>query len=154
MSDPAFVAGLRPIPSGSNGGQARRVEDISGTDPAGRPISFGIDEVSGHLLLVFLHVHCDGCDDFWRGLREVDPSRLAPSITVIAITKGSGSVDAREVRRSATGSRSRTVMSDQAWIDYQVTGYPFLILIDRPTRSIVAETVGFGWSDVISIVQS
>ena len=40
------------------------------------------------------------------------------------------------------------VMSDSAWADYRVTGYPFLVLIDPPGRRILAETVGFDWADV------
>jgi hypothetical protein len=155
LSDPAFVAGLRPIPSGPLPGEpAGPTEDIVGTDPSGCPVTFRIDDVAGHLLLLFLHVHCDGCDEFWRGLREIDPNTLAPSIAMLAVTKGPGSVDRHEVERAAAGSRSVTVMSDKAWIDYRVTGYPHLILVDPSVRSIVAETVGFGWADVDSIVQS
>jgi hypothetical protein len=155
MSDPAFVAGLRPIPSGpSSAEHSVRAEDILGTDPAGHPITLRMDDIAGHLLLVFLHIRCDGCDEFWRGLREVDPNTPDPSITVVAITKGPKNVDRPEVMRAAAGSRSRTVMSDQAWIDYRVSGYPFLVLVDPSARVVVAETVGFGWADVDAIVQS
>jgi hypothetical protein len=155
MSDPAFVAGLRPIPSGpSSAEHPIRAEDILGTDPAGHPITLRMNDIAGHLLLVFLHIRCDGCDEFWRGLREVDPNTPDPSITVVAVTKGPESVDPQEVSRAAADSRSLTVMSDQTWIDYQVTGYPFLVLVDPSTRVVVTETVGFGWADVDSIVQS
>lgn len=154
MSDPAFVAGLRPIPSGRAGAEhAVRAEDVVGTDPAGRPVTVRMDDAAGHLLLMFLHMRCDGCDEFWRGLREVDPSTLAAAVTLVAVTKGPESVDPQEVSGAAAGSGSLTVMSDQAWIDYHVTGYPFLILVDRSARSIVAEMVGFGWADVDSIVR-
>lgn len=155
LSDPAFVAGLRPIPSGPlAAGHVGPTEDIVGTDPSGHPITLRMEDFPGHLLLVFLHIRCDGCDEFWRGLREVDPSTLDPSITMVAVTKGPENVDPQEVLRAAAGSRSLTVMSDQAWIDYRVAGYPFLILVDPSARVIVAETVGFGWADVDSIVQS
>jgi hypothetical protein len=33
-----------------------------------------------------------------------------------------------------------------------VTGYPFFVLVDAPNRTVVGETVGFGWSDVISMI--
>ena len=44
------------------------------------------------------------------------------------------------------------VMSDQAWSDYRVTGYPFFVLVEAGTRTVIGETVGFGWSDITSMV--
>ena len=44
-------------------------------------------------------------------------------------------------------------MTDQAWTDYRVSGYPFFVLVDASTRTVIAETVGFGWSDLVRLVQ-
>ena len=46
------------------------------------------------------------------------------------------------------------VMSDDAWSDYRVLGYPFFVLVEPATLTVVGETVGFGWSDVVSMIRS
>jgi hypothetical protein len=46
------------------------------------------------------------------------------------------------------------VMSDRAWVDYQVMGYPFFVLVDPDSRSVIGETVGFGWADVVSMIRT
>jgi hypothetical protein len=46
------------------------------------------------------------------------------------------------------------VMTDAAWSDYRVTGYPFLVLVDPETRTVIGETVGFGWSDVHAMIRA
>ena len=45
-------------------------------------------------------------------------------------------------------------MGDETWADYRVTSYPFFVLVDPVTATVVGETVGFGWSDVISMISS
>jgi hypothetical protein len=45
-------------------------------------------------------------------------------------------------------------MSDAAWSDYRVTGYPFLVLVEPATRRILGESVGFGWPDVEGLMAS
>jgi hypothetical protein len=70
----------------------------------------------------------------------------------VAVTKGSGSVEPAEVEWAARGiTRVPVVMSDQAWVDYRVTGYPFFVLVDS-VGSVIGETVGFGWDDVRSMI--
>jgi len=46
------------------------------------------------------------------------------------------------------------VMSDAAWADYRVTGYPFFVLVDAAQGVIVGETVAFGWSDVRALIEA
>jgi hypothetical protein len=157
FDDPAFVAGLRPIPSGPLTTTERRpAADIVGEDLDGLPVEVRISAFDGLVLLCFLHVHCDGCDGFWRGLGESSPVEYPDNVSAVAVTKGPGSVDRGEVARAAgsagTASGVPVVMSDTAWAEYRVTGYPFFVLVDATDRTIVAETVGFGWSDVRSMI--
>jgi hypothetical protein len=46
------------------------------------------------------------------------------------------------------------VMSDNAWLDYQVLAYPSFVLVDSPTGRVVGETVGIGWDDVRSMLEA
>ncbi len=100
------------------------------------------------MLLVFLSVHCDGCDLFWRGIRDTPPT----GVDVVVVTKGPGQGSITEVGVLAAGVDVPVVMSDGAWFDYRVTGYPFLVLVDPRKRKIIGESVGFGWLDVGSLV--
>jgi hypothetical protein len=53
-----------------------------------------------------------------------------------------------------SGAGVPLVMSDAAWADYRVTGYPFFVLVDAAHGTVVGETVGFGWSDVRSMIDA
>jgi hypothetical protein len=149
------VAGLRPIPSGPPAaGDESPAEDLVGEDPTGRPIEVRLGALDGPVLLCFLHVRCDGCQEFWSGLGGGQGSELG-SISVVAVTKGADSVDRDEVAAAAAGATGvPVVMSEEAWADYRVTGYPFFVLVDPLARTVVAETVGFGWPDVRSMIRA
>ena len=85
----------------------------------------------GPTLLCFLHVRCDGCDEFWRGLRDDESPGLPARGGGGGGDQGTRSVEPAEVERAARGvTRVPVVMSDQAWEDYRVTGYPFFVLVD------------------------
>lgn len=141
FSDPEFVAGLRPVPSGlGNSAPSWPAVDLVGVRPDGSPVAIDLAGRSRPVLLVFLSTDCDGCDLFWAGM--ADPPA---EVEVVAVTKSPTEVSTHEVAARATGP---VVMSGAAWIDYRVTGYPFLVLVDPLARRIVAESVGFAWSDV------
>ncbi len=156
LSDPEFLAGLRPIPAGGLGPQiSRPAPDIDGVDPTGRPIGIRIDDFSGLILVAFLHLNCDGCDEFWRGFGDRSRAELPSAASAVIVTKGPGSVDPGEITSVAAGiSRIPVIMSDEAWTGYRVLGYPFFVLVDPSTRSVIGETVGFGWSDVVSMIRA
>ena len=81
LSDPEFVSGLRPIPAGSEAIPAPwPASDIIGVSPSGEAIKVRLADHEGRLLLAFLDTECDGCEEFWRGLRNPDATgfRLAP----------------------------------------------------------------------------
>jgi hypothetical protein len=152
LSDPEFLAGLRPIPAGSVDTPAPwPASDIFGVSPSGDPIEVHLADHLGRLLLAFLNTNCGGCEEFWTGLRDPDAVGVPTGTSVVAITKGPASLSSADVRMSAAGTRVPVVMSDQVWIDYRVLGYPFFVLVDTTSRLVVGETVGLGWDDVLSI---
>jgi hypothetical protein len=141
LSDPDFVAGIRPVPSGiGRSVPSWPAVDLVGVCTDGSPVTFELAGRTRPVLLVFLSIACDGCDVFWAGLADAQVEA-----DVVAVTKSPSDVSSHEVAARATGS---VVMSGAAWIDYRVTGYPFLVLIDPVARLVVAESVGFTWSDV------
>jgi hypothetical protein len=156
FTDPSFTAGLRAIPSGAPELSGRGPAlDITGLTPSGTTIDICVGDRLGRVLLAFLTTDCDGCQAFWDGLRGRETLGLPADVSIVAVTRGPGSLPAADVAISAHGlAPESVVMSDQAWIDYGVTGYPFFVLIDATTRSVVGETVGFGWTDVIGMTRN
>lgn len=155
MSDATFVAGLRPIPTGSHPGEPRPAADIVGTTPQGGDVELRIDLFDQLVLLAFLHTECDGCDEFWSGFAGDSGVTMPTSVSPVIVTKGADTISAADVERLAQGiHRLPVVMSDRAWGDYQVLGYPFFVLVDPSSGTVVGETVGFGWSDVISMIRA
>ena len=156
LSDPGFVAGLRPIPSGPIGEAERRPAfDIVGVSPDGAPVEVRIGAFTRPLLVVFLHTRCDGCSEFWSGLADHTAGKVPGSVDTVVVTRGPGTVDVDEVGAlSAVITQVPVVMSDEAWSAYRVLGYPFFVLVDPVTSRVVGETVGFGWADVSSMVRA
>jgi hypothetical protein len=132
--------------------------DILGVTPFGDRIEVrvadGEPNVDRRLLLAFLNTECDGCEEFWLGLRDPDALGLAPGTSAVVVTKGPEFLSPDAVKVSAAGVQVSVVMSDQVWTDYRVLGYPFFVLVDRATQQVVGETVGLGWSDVIAMTSS
>jgi hypothetical protein len=153
LSDPAFVAGLRTVPTGLPGeAPGWSAADLHGVRPDGSPVSVALAELDRPLVLVFLSVNCDGCGPVWQGLADgTDP--VLDGVVAVVVTKGPDTVDPTAVAGLAAGFTGDVVMGDRAWVDYRVTGYPFLVLVDPGSTRILAETVGFGWSDLVSTVQ-
>jgi hypothetical protein len=156
LSDPEFLAGLRPVPSGLVGQPIPwPAVDLEGVSPDGAPVRIPLDNVSGSLLLAFLATRCDGCETFWVGLGGGGPLGVVRSVEVVVVTKSPASVDPAEVARLASGLGSvPVVMSDTVWAEYRVSGYPFFVLVDPVGRRVVGETVAFGMEDVQALLRA
>ncbi|MGH3576426.1 MAG: hypothetical protein ACRDU0_02540, partial [Mycobacterium sp.] len=88
-------------------------------------------------------------------LRDGATVGLPGPLAVVAVTRGPGTIPPADVDEVAAGiDRVPVIMSDAAWTDYRVSGYPFFVLVDAPARRVVGETVGLGWPDVVSMVRA
>jgi hypothetical protein len=122
--------------------------------PSGDPVAVRLDQFEGMVLVAFLALGCDGCDGFWAGFADPALSGLPSTVSAVIVTRGPDAVDRHEVGAVSSGVGVPVVMSDQAWVDYRVTGYPFFVAVDPVSRRVVAETVGFGWPDVLGMVEA
>jgi hypothetical protein len=148
------ISGLRAIPTGAVSAD-RPAYDLAGVDPSGRPIEVAVLSHPGRTLLAFLSVDCNGCEQFWQGIG--DPATLPASshLARVVVTKGPDAVSSAGVDAAAADvSGVPVVMSDNAWLDYQVLAYPSFVLVDSPSGRVVGETVGIGWDDVRSMLEA
>lgn len=153
LSDPTYLAGLRPIPTGTLATPRPAPTDrIAGHSPRGEPVEVSLRR-SGRILLCFLATRCDACDSFWQGLGDEASEQLPADVSCVILTKSTTEADVAEVRRLSEGiGRWPVVMTSEAWHQFQVLSYPFFVLVEGASCDVVGETVGFGWADVRTMV--
>ncbi len=109
-------------------------------DPGGDARAVAVDNSDHLTLLGFLSSGCTSCGAFWDALQEPGRLQLPDSTRVVIVTKGPDREVPAEVRSRTTG-RVPVVMSTDAWLDYQVPGSPFFVLVDGATGRKVGQGV-------------
>jgi hypothetical protein len=128
LSTPASSPALGPAPV------------VAGVTPTGDARAVAVDNSDDLTLLAFLSSGCTGCATFWDALQDPGRLQLPDRTRVVIVTKGSDREVPSEVRARATG-RVPVVMSTEAWVDYQVPGSPFFVLVDGATGRKVGQGV-------------
>ncbi|MEY2432761.1 MAG: hypothetical protein QOC92_2486 [Acidimicrobiaceae bacterium] len=124
--------------------------DVSGTDPAGAPQHIAVAGVDHSTLLAFLSSTCLTCRDFWTAF--ADPSLVAPSdARIVAVTRSVEAESPDAVRRLAP-ARVHTVMSTDAWRQYNVPGAPYFVLVDGPSGTVIGEGTATSWERVQNLM--
>ena len=113
---------------------------IAGITPTGDARAIAVDNSDDFTLLGFLSSGCTGCAAFWEALQEPGHLQLPDRTRVVIVTKGPDREIPSEVQAKATG-RVPVVMSTDAWLDYQVPGSPFFVLVDGSTGRKVGQGV-------------
>lgn len=113
---------------------------VAGVTPAGDARAVAVDNSDHLTLLGFLSSGCTGCAAFWDALQEPGRLELPERTRVVIVTKGPDREVPGEVRSKTTGSVP-VVMSTDAWVDYQVPGSPFFVLVDGATGHKVGQGV-------------
>jgi len=125
---------------------------VAGVTPGGDARAVALDHGNHLTLLGFLSSGCASCAAFWDALQT--PGRLAlPAGTrVVIVTKGPDREVPSEVQARATG-RVPVVMSTEAWLDYQVPGSPFFVLVDGTSGRTVGQGVAGGVGQLTELVR-
>ena len=105
---------------------------VAGVTPTGDARAIAVDNSDDLTLLGFLSSGCTGCAAFWDALQDPGRLQLPDRTRVVIVTKGPDREVPSEVRSRTTG-RVPVVMSTEAWLDYQVPGSPFFVLVDGAT---------------------
>jgi hypothetical protein len=113
---------------------------VAGVTPTGDARAIAVDNSDDLTLLGFLSSGCTGCAAFWDALQDPGRLQLPDRTRVVIVTKGPDREVPSEVRSRTTG-RVPVVMSTDAWLDYQVPGSPFFVLVDGATGRTVGQGV-------------
>ncbi len=143
-------SGLRPIPTGQSFVE-RPAYDLVGVDPSGKTVEVSVLGHAGRTLLAFLAVDCLGCEEFWQGIGDAAILPGSSNMARVVVTKEPERIP---LTKSARLSGVPLVMSNAAWTDYRVLGYPSFLVVDGSSGMVVGETTAFGWDDVQSMIRS
>jgi hypothetical protein len=113
---------------------------IAGVTPAGDARAVAVANSDRLTLLAFLSSGCATCAGFWKALQDPGGLDLPDGTRVVIVTKGPDREVPTEVRSAATG-RVPVVMSTDAWVDYEVPGSPYFVLVDGTTGHKVGQGV-------------
>jgi hypothetical protein len=113
---------------------------VAGVTAAGDARAIAVDNADGFTLLAFLSSGCATCAAFWDALQSPESLELPQGTRVAIVTKGPERELPTEVSRLATG-RVPVVMSTEAWVEYEVPGSPFFVLVDGASGAIVGQGV-------------
>ena len=113
---------------------------IAGVTPTGDARAVAVDNGGQLTLLGFLSSGCATCATFWEALQAPEHLSLPDHTRVVIVTKGPDREVPAEVAARATG-RVPVVMSTEAWLDYEVPGSPFFVLVEGSSGRKVGQGV-------------
>ncbi|HEY1652784.1 MAG TPA: hypothetical protein VGG09_12940 [Acidimicrobiales bacterium] len=125
---------------------------VAGITPSGDARAVAIDNNDGFTLLGFLSSGCATCAGFWETLQNPGGLELPGNTRVVIVTKGPDREIPTEVAALTTGGVP-VVMSSEAWLDYQVPGSPFFVLVDGSTGQVVGQGVAAHVGQLLDLIQ-
>jgi hypothetical protein len=132
---------------------ATPAHDISGTTPEGSSVAVSVVDRPNTTLLAFLSSGCLTCGNFWSAFADGQGEQLPGLDTrLVIITKGPESESLSAVQNLARGP-AQTVMSSDAWRDYEVPVSPYFVLADGRTGGIIGEGSGTTWTQVRDLLE-
>jgi len=156
VGDPSAAPAPPPVPvtftPPAGGPELGAAPAVAGVTPTGDARAVAVDNSDDFTLLGFLSSGCTGCAAFWDALQDPGRLQLPDRTRVVIVTKGPDREIPAEVQAKATG-RVPVVMSTQAWLDYQVPGSPFFVLVDGATGRKVGQGVASQVAQLTELVR-
>ncbi len=124
--------------------------DLVGLDGFGEVLSIAVESTNRLTLLAFLSSSCLTCRDFWQ---EFDTDRLEVpgGARLVIVAKGLDAESESAIRKLAPRV-VQTVLSSEAWINYQVPVAPYFIMVDGTENRVVGEGAATSWGQVRNLM--
>jgi len=128
------------------------VADLVGTGPGtGEAVSLRVTGVEHDTIVAFLSSGCTTCQRFWDAFRKPRKLALPAGTRLVVVTKGAEAESESSVAKLAP-SAFTTVMSTQAFADYDVPGSPYFVQVHGPSGRVRGEGTGPDWDQVRSLL--
>jgi hypothetical protein len=124
---------------------------LDGTTPDGQPLSIDLDGDEPQLV-AFLSTSCGICTSLWERLQSGALEEQSAQLRSVVVTKSPSLEDTERVRELTAVGNVPTVMSTQAWEDYEIPGSPYFLLVGGEPRDVIGEGPANGWGDVSAMV--
>jgi hypothetical protein len=126
--------------------------DLVGVAPGGADaLSVRIQGVEHDTIVAFLSSGCITCQKFWDAFRKPRKLKLPSGTRLVVVTKGVDGESPSTVADLAP-SAFPTVMSSQAFTDYDVPGSPYFVYVHGPSGRVRGEGTGPDWDQVSSLL--
>jgi len=132
---------------------SRRAVDVVGTTPEHDAVSIAVAGAQHLTLLAFLSSGCGSCLAFWDVFRDGGPVEVPGDARLVCVSKDAGEESVASIRRLAPLDIP-TVMSSNAWADYDVPVAPFFVLVDGESGDVVGEGAANEWGQVQSLLHT
>jgi hypothetical protein len=140
------------IPSPPEREEFGSAADVSGVGAGGRDaVSVRLTGVEHDTIVAFLSSGCLTCQRFWDAFRKPRKLGLPAGTRLVVVTKGPDDESVSAVASVAPGAVP-TVMSSEAWHDYDVPGSPYFVYVHGPTGRVRGEGTGPDWDQVSSLL--
>lgn len=125
--------------------------DLAGIDVNGDAAVVAVSGVAHSTLLAFLTSGCNTCASFWEAFSN--PNLEVPGgARVVVVTKGPEDESLSRLRPMIPPGLT-TVMTSEAWGNYQVPGSPYFIYIDGQRGQVVGEGAAGSWQQVATFLR-
>ena len=126
--------------------------DLVGVGPGGNEsLSVRIQGVEHDTIVAFLSSGCITCQKFWDAFAKPRKLKLPSGTRLVIVTKGVDGESPSSVA-SLAPSTFPTVMSTQAFTDYDVPGSPYFVYVHGPSGRVRGEGTGPDWEQVSSLL--
>ena len=126
--------------------------DLVGLGPDGREtVSIRVTGVEHDTIVAFLSSGCITCQKFWDAFRKPRKLGLPRGTRLVVVTKGPDGESLSEVSKLAPPGVP-TVMSSEAFVDFDVPGSPYFVQVHGPTGRVRGEGTGPDWDQVSSLL--
>jgi len=126
--------------------------DISGIKSDGSAAAIGVVGTDHPTLLAFLSTSCQSCKGFWDSFDDPNLKLPGSDLRLVIVTKGPEAESESAVHRLAPKGIT-TIMSTEAYEDYQVPVSPFFVMIDGPTGKTLGEGASATWGQLESLLR-
>lgn len=125
---------------------------VNGVTPAGSSTGVALRDSRGLVLLAFLSSGCTTCRPFWESF-AAGAEMPDPEVRPVIVTKGPSEESPGRIGELASES-VLTIMSSEAWDDFQIPVSPYFVLVDATEGAVVGEGAAASWNHVKDLLAS